>query len=174
MILSGREIKRKIGKEIIIEPFDEKLINPNSYNLRLHNELLVYEEKVLDMKKPNKTKRLIIPEEGLVLEPGRLYLGRTLEYTKTDKYVPMLEGRSSIGRLGLFIHVTAGFGDVGFSGYWTLEIFCIQPIRVYPFVEICQIYYHTIEGDYDKYSSGKYNHNRGIQPSLLYMDFLKK
>ena len=98
----------------------------------MHNELLVYEEKVLDMKKPNKTKRLIIPEEGLVLEPGRLYLGRTLEYTKTDKYVPMLEGRSSIGRLGLFIHVTAGFGDVGFSGYWTLEIFCIQPIRVYP------------------------------------------
>ncbi|NLM52610.1 MAG: dCTP deaminase [Firmicutes bacterium] len=174
MILSGREIKRKIGKEIIIEPFDESLINPNSYNLRLHNELLVYEEEVLDMKKPNKTRRLIIPEEGLVLEPGRLYLGRTLEYTKTDKYVPMLEGRSSIGRLGLFIHVTAGFGDVGFSGYWTLEIFCIQPIRVYPFVEICQIYYHTIEGDYDKYSSSKYNHNKGIQPSLLYMDFLKK
>ena len=121
------------------------------------------------MKKPNKTKRLIIPEEGLVLEPGRLYLGRTLEYTKTDKYVPMLEGRSSIGRLGLFIHVTAGFGDVGFSGYWTLEIFCIQPIRVYPFVEICQIYYHTIEGDYDKYSSSKYNHKKESAQSHIWI-----
>ncbi len=101
-------------------------------------------------------------------------MGRTYEYTKTDKYVPMLEGRSSIGRLGLFIHVTAGFGDVGFSGYWTLEIFCVQPIKIYPMVELCQIYYHTIEGEYDHYSSGKYQNNTGIQSSLLYKDFEKK
>ena len=173
MILSGLEIKRHIGKEILIDPYDEKFVNPNSYNLRLHNELLVYEEAVLDMKKPNKTRSLIIPEEGLLLEPGRLYLGRTVEYTRTDCFVPMLEGRSSIGRLGLFIHVTAGFGDVGFSGYWTLEIHCIQPVKIYPGVEICQIYYHTIEGEYEKYSSGKYQNNTGIQPSLLYKDFEK-
>lgn len=173
MILSGQEIKSKIGTDIIIEPYNEKLINPNSYNLRLHNELLVYEESILDMKKPNKTKSIVIPKEGLVLETNKLYLGRTVEYTKTDNYVPMLEGRSSIGRLGLFIHVTAGFGDVGFSGYWTLEIFCVQPIRIYPDVEICQIYYHTIEGNYDKYESGKYQNNLGIQPSLLYKDFEK-
>jgi dCTP deaminase len=171
MILSGKEIKNKIGKEIKIEPYNEKQLNPNSYNLRLHNELLVYDEEVLDMKKPNKVKRIIIPEEGLVLEPGKLYLGRTLEYTETDKYVPMLEGRSSIGRLGLFIHVTAGFGDVGFKGYWTLEIFCVQPIRIYSGVELCQIYYHSVEGDYDKYTSGKYQNNEGVQPSLLYKDF---
>lgn len=75
------------------------------------------------MKTPNAVKKLIIPEEGLLLEPRRLYLGRTNEFTKTDKYIPMLEGRSSTGRLGLFIHVTAGFGDVGFAGFWTLEIF---------------------------------------------------
>lgn len=174
MILSGLEIKKHIGKEIIIDPFDEKNLNPNSYNLRLHNELLVYDEPVLDMKKPNKTKKLVIPEEGLVLEHGRLYLGRTLEYTKTDKFVPMLEGRSSVGRLGLYIHVTAGFGDVGFSGYWTLEIQCVQPIRIYAGVEICQIYYHLIMGEYEKYSSGKYQNNSGIQPSLLYMDFANK
>lgn len=174
MILSGKEIKNKLGKEISIEPFNDNQLNPNSYNLRLHNELLVYEESVLDMKKENKVKSIIIPPEGLVLEPGKLYLGRTKEYTKTDKYVPMLEGRSSIGRLGLFIHVTAGFGDVGFSGYWTLEIFCVQPIRIYPEVEICQIYYHSIEGDYEKYCSGKYQNNKGIQPSLLFKDFKKK
>lgn len=171
MILSGKEIKNKIGKEIKIEPYNENQLNPNSYNLRLHNELLVYDEEVLDMKKPNKVKRIIIPEEGLVLEPGKLYLGRTLEYTETDKYVPMLEGRSSIGRLGLFIHVTAGFGDVGFKGYWTLEIFCVQPIRIYSGVELCQIYYHSVEGEYDKYASGKYQNNEGVQPSLLYKDF---
>lgn len=173
MILSGLEIKKNLGKGIKIEPFDEKFINPNSYNLRLHNELLVYDEEYLDMKKPNKTNRIIIPEDGLILTPGKLYLGRTHEYTETEKYIPMLEGRSSIGRLGLFIHVTAGFGDVGFKGYWTLEIHCIEPIKIYPLVELCQIYYHTIEGEYKKYSVGKYQQNRDIQPSLLYKDFEK-
>ncbi|SFI08153.1 dCTP deaminase [Tindallia magadiensis] len=171
MILSGREIKSRLGKDIFIEPFDEKQLNPNSYNLKLHNELLTYDSDMLDMKKPNATRKLSIPEEGLVLEPQRLYLGRIKEYTKTFDLVPMLEGRSSIGRLGLFIHITAGFGDVGFCGYWTLEIFCIHPIRIYPNVEICQIYYHTIEGDYDSYESGKYQLNKGIQASKLYEDF---
>lgn len=171
MILSGKEILLRIGREIVITPFDEKLVNPNSYNLRLHNELAVYEDDVLDMKKANPIKTMTIPESGFTLRPGKLYLGRTVEYTRTESLVPMLEGRSSIGRLGLFIHVTAGFGDVGFAGYWTLEIFCIQPVVIYPCVEICQIYYHTIKGEYEKYSSGKYQNNSGIQPSLLYRDF---
>ena len=171
MILSGKEILKHMGKEIIITPFDEKRINPNSYNLSLADELLVYEKEALDMKKPNPTKRIVIPEEGLLLEPNRLYLGRTNEFTKTDRYVSMLEGRSSTGRLGLFIHVTAGFGDIGFAGYWTLEIFCVQPVRIYPNVEICQIYYHDIDGEYDLYSSGKYQNNSGIQASLMYKDF---
>lgn len=114
-----------------------------------------------------------IPEEGIVLEPNKLYLGRTHEYTKTKCFVPMLEGRSSIGRLGLFIHVTAGFGDVGFAGYWTLEMFCVQPIRIYAGVEICQIYFHTVLGEADSYNGGKYQNNKGIQPSLLYKDFEK-
>lgn len=171
MILSGKEIKRKLGKDIVIEPFNDKQVGPNSYNLRLHDELLMYEDAVLDMKKQHAVKKITIPAEGLVLEAGKLYLGRTLEHTKTDNHVPMLEGRSSIGRLGLFVHITAGFGDVGFNGFWTLEIFCVQPIRVYPSVEICQIFYHTIEGEYSRYASNKYQNNHGIQPSLLYKDF---
>jgi len=171
MILSGKEIRKHIGKEIIIEPFDESRLNPNSYNLSLANELLVYEQYELDMKVPNETRRILIPEEGLLLEPNKLYLGRTNEFTNTNRYVPMLEGRSSTGRLGLFIHVTAGFGDVGFAGYWTLEIFCIQPVRIYPNVQICQIYYHDIVGEYELYRSGKYQNNQGIQPSLMYKDF---
>lgn len=171
MILSGQLIKDKLGNEIIIEPFNEQQLGPNSYNLRLDKELLVYENYVLDMKKENKARTVTIPEEGLLLEPGKLYLGRTIEYTKTQTYVPMLEGRSSIGRLGLFVHITAGFGDVGFSGFWTLELYCIQPIRVYAGVQMCQIFYHTIEGHYVPYSSNKYQNNHGVQPSLLYKDF---
>ena len=171
MILSGKMIREKLGKDITIEPFNEANINPNSCNLTLHNELQVYENHTLDMKFPNETLSITIPEEGLVLQPGVLYLGRTREYTETEGYVPMLEGRSSIGRLGLFVHVCAGFGDVGFKGYWTLEIHCIQPIRVYAGIGICQIYYHAIEGDYAPYVSGKYQNNTGIQPSLLYRDF---
>lgn len=174
MILSGKQIRSKLGEEIRIDPFNENQLNPNSYNLRLHNELVVYENLTLDMKQENAYKTIVIPTEGIVLEPNKLYLGRTKEYTETDRFVPMLEGRSSVGRLGLFVHVTAGFGDVGFRGYWTLEIHCIQPIRIYADVEICQIYYHSIEGDYDRYISGKYQNNKGIQPSLLYKDFEKK
>ena len=172
MILSGKEILKNIeSKDIIIEPFDKSRVNPNSYNLTLSDELLVYENDLLDMKIPNETRLIKIPEEGLVLEPNKLYLGRTNEFTKTEKFVPMLEGRSSTGRLGLFIHVTAGFGDIGFAGYWTLEIFCVQPIKIYPNTQICQMYYHDIHGEYDLYKSGKYQNNTGIQPSHMYKDF---
>jgi dCTP deaminase len=173
MVLSGREIQRNLGERIVIDPFEVSQLNPNSYNLRLHNGLRVYEHRELDMRTENTSRELSIPEEGLLLEPHRLYLGRTVEYTATDGFVPMLEGRSSVGRLGLFVHITAGFGDVGFRGYWTLEMFCVQPIRIYAGVEICQVFYHTIEGDYDPYRSGKYQNNTGIQHSLLFKDFEK-
>lgn len=172
MIISGIEIKKRLGKDIIIDPFNDKQLNPNSYNLRLHNELMLYDEQVLDMKKKHETTLITIPQDGFILKPHTLYLGRTAEYTITKNLVPMLEGRSSIGRLGLFIHITAGFGDVGFKGYWTLEIFCVHPIKVYPDVEICQIFFHTIEGDFNEYQSSKYQNNRGIQPSMMYKDFL--
>lgn len=174
MILSGLEIKKRLGQDIKIDPYREQQLNPNSYNLRLHDELLVYDTPVLDMKQPNPHHVIHIPEEGIQLEPGRLYLGRTLEFTETKGLVPMLEGRSSVGRLGLFVHITAGFGDVGFAGFWTLEIMCAQAIRIYAGVEICQIFYHTVEGQYESYAKGKYQNNTGIQPSYMYKDFLKK
>lgn len=170
MILSGNEIRARLGSDIKISDFSEEQLNPNSYNLRLHDELLVYEEIVLDMKRPNRFRRVTIPPEGLVLQPGQMYLGRTIEYTETRNLVPMLEGRSSIGRLGMFVHVTAGFGDVGFCGYWTLEMIAIQPIRIYPGVQVCQIFYHTVEGDITEYERGKYQRNTDIQPSLLFRE----
>ena len=172
MILSGKEIKKQVKEgSIAIDPFTDEQINPNSYNLRLHPDLLIYDNDILDMREKNSASPLVIPEGGLLLEPHKLYLGRTVERTSTDKYVPMLEGRSSVGRLGLFIHITAGFGDIGFDGFWTLEIFCVQPIRIYSGLEICQIFYHTIDGDFDLYRSKKYQSNKGVQPSMLYKDF---
>jgi len=171
MILTGKELQSRLGGDVVIEPFDESLLNPNSYNLRLHDELLVYEEIVLDMRRPNRFRRYTIPEDGFVLQPHKLYLGRTLERTETHNLVPMLEGRSSVGRLGLFVHVTAGFGDVGFCGYWTLEMFAVQPVRIYAGVPICQIFYHTLQGDVTEYNSEKYQNNRDIQPSLLFKEW---
>ena len=171
MILSGLEIAERMGKDITIDPYDPNQLNPNSYNLRLHNELLVYDNPVLDMKIDNAVSRLTIPPTGLKLEPDRLYLGRTVEHTRTERLVPMLEGRSSFGRLGMFVHVTAGFGDVGCNGFWTLEIFVVQPLVIYPSIAICQIYYHHIDGDYTTYKQGKYQDNMDIQASKQYQDF---
>lgn len=174
MILTGRQIlEAKAQGRIRIDPWQEAQLNPNSYNLRLGEDLAVYTDHELDMAKPNGIEFMKIPAEGLLLQPGKLYLGRTQEYTETHGMVPMLEGRSSVGRLGLFVHVTAGFGDIGFCGYWTLEISCIQPVRIYAGVAICQIFYHTVSGDFDSYESGKYQRNSGIQPSMLWKDFLK-
>ncbi len=171
MILSGQQIQARLGGDIQIEPFELAQLNPNSYNLSLHDELMVYEEVVLDMAKANRVRRVVIPPEGLVLSPNQLYLGRTVERTETHNLVPMIEGRSSVGRLGLFVHVTAGFGDVGFCGYWTLEMFAVQPVRIYPGVPICQIFYHEITGEITEYQS-KYQNNRDIQPSLLFQELV--
>lgn len=172
MILSGRKIEELVGKGAIkIDPFERSRLNPNSYNLRLSNELVIYRPTTLDMKKLSPTYSIEIPEEGYKMHPGVLYLARTMEYTEAHTVVPMLEGRSSIGRLGISVHETAGFGDVGFCGFWTLEMTCVYPVVIYAGVEICQLYFHTIEGNFDPYVSGKYQNNSGIQPSLLYKDF---
>jgi dCTP deaminase len=171
MILTGKEIiKRRKAGDIVIDPFDEKKVNPNSYNLSLHNELLCYIDKYLDMKKDNAMYKVTIPEDGHTLYPNKLYLARTKEYTETYNLVPVLNGRSSIGRLGITIHVTAGYGDIGFCGHWTLEIMVINPIRVYPDTEICQIYYNTVVGEQTQYA-GKYQGSRDIIQSKLYKEF---
>ena len=170
MILTGNEIRNRIGNEIVIDPFDEDQLNPNSYNLSLHDEIMTYEEVVLDMRSPNRVRRTAIPKEGLALSPNQLYLARTAERTETHQLVPLIQGRSSISRLGLFVNVSSGFGDVGFCGYWTLEMCVIQPVRIYPGIPICQISYHTTVGEISEYQSDKYQHNQDIQPSLLYQE----
>lgn len=174
MILSGSEIIKQIKKGfLIIDPFDNKRINPNSYNLRLSDKLIVYDSCILDIKKQNKIRELVIPETGLIIHPGEIYLGSTVEYTETHGLVPMLEGRSSIGRLGIQVHITAGFGDCGFCGRWTLEISCVKRVKIYPFIEICQIFYHTIEGEKIDYQ-GKYQDQSAVKESLMWSEFNQK
>ena len=170
MILTGKEIEKRLGSDIVIEPYNEDQLNPNSYNLRLHNELMVYTSDVLDVKQKNPTQTIVIPEEGYVLEPGQLYLARTAEYTETHGLVPMIIGRSSVGRLGITAHITSGFGDIGFCGCWTMQLTCVRPVRIYPDMRICQIFYHSVLGEYEEYNSGKYQGSDGIIPSKLYKE----
>lgn len=176
MIITGKEIlRRQKAGDIVIDPFDESRLNPNSYNLSLSDELARYRGTSLDMAKESELETWRIPPGGWLMRPGTLYLARTAEYTETHNLVPMLEGRSSVGRLGLYIHVTAGFGDVGFRGYWTLELSCVQPIRIYAGVEIGQIYYHTVEGEISEYGAdGKYQDSREIRASQLWKELQKE
>lgn len=169
MILTRQEILMRLGDDIIIEP-PPKEINPNSVNLRIGEELLVYTDGVLDPKIDNPHSRMIIPPSGMLLFPGQLYLAQTYEFTKTRNLVPIISGRSSTGRLGLHVHITAGFGDVGFTGHWTLELAVVKPLMIYPFIPICQIYYHQILGTPEDYK-GKYQENKGVQPSMMWKEF---
>lgn len=161
MILTDQEILKALEKgEIVIDPFDPVNLGTNSYDVHLGNTLAVYEDKVLDAKKHNKVKRINIPHDGFILEPNCIYLGVTAEYTETHKHVPFLEGKSSIGRLGIDIHATAGKGDVGYCNHWTLEISVHQPVKIYWGMPIGQIIYFEIKGEvempYHSKASSKY------------------
>jgi len=170
-ILTGREIMLHVQTGAIgIDPYKEENIGPNSYNLTLSPVLKVYEEVVLDCKHDNRIRRIEIPTEGYILQPGTLYLGKTQEFTRTDKHVPMIEGRSSFARLGMAIHVTGGFGDLGFQGNWTLEIIVIHPLRVYPYMKVCQIFYHEPIGPTDITYDGKYQGDRDVRSSQIHTE----
>ncbi|WP_448522322.1 dCTP deaminase, partial [Schleiferia thermophila] len=122
MILSDRDILAQIeAGNILIEPYDRDCLGSNSYDVHLSKYLATYLEPELDARRHNKLHHFEIGPEGFVLQPGQLYLGSTLEYTETHDHVPFLEGKSSVGRLGIDIHATAGKGDVGFCNHWTLE-----------------------------------------------------
>lgn len=162
MILSDQAIRDEIKKgTIVIEPYRDQSLGTNSYDVHLGKTLAVYQAKILDAKIANPIRYFEIPQEGFVLEPDQLYLGVTEEYTETHAHVPFLEGKSSVGRLGIDIHATAGKGDVGFKNYWTLEISAKVPVRVYAGMPIGQIIYFETKGEiqtpYDQKASAKYN-----------------
>ena len=177
MILTDTQILDEMKRGTIsITPFSRKHLGSNSYDVHLGRWLAVYVDEVLDCKKHNVIRTFPIPRTGLILVPSTLYLGVTKEYTETHRHVPFLEGKSSIGRLGIDIHATAGKGDIGFCNTWTLEISVRHPVRIYAGMPIGQLIYFEVSGNvgtpYFKKRSAKYT-RRTTKPveSMMWKNF---
>lgn len=177
MILTDAEILREIDRGTIkIEPYNRSDLGSNSYDVHLGATLATYTASVLDARAHNEIEHFTIPPEGFVLRPDMLYLGVTEEYTETLAHVPFLEGKSSVGRLGIDIHATAGKGDVGFCNTWTLEISVKQPVRIYAGMPIGQLIYFVVQGEcinpYDSKANAKYN-TRTVMPveSMMFKNY---
>ena len=169
MILTDLAILEEIKNgHILIEPYRPDCLGSNSYDVHLGRHLAVYKDRVLDAREHNEIDEITIPEEGFEIQPGTLYLGVTEEYTETHRHVPFLEGKSSLGRLGIDIHATAGKGDVGYCNTWTLEISCVQPVKIYAGMPIGQLIYFVVEGKvktpYNNKPGAKYN-ERTLKPT---------
>jgi dCTP deaminase len=171
MILTSSEIQkqRDLGS-LTIEPFEPKHLGPNSYDVRLAPQLLTYVQAALDTRRPNPTQELTIPD-GLLIQPGELYLGSTVEVVGSSQFVVCLEGRSSLARLGISVHQTAGFGDLGFISRWTVEITAIRPVRIYREMRIAQAVFHRADGAIEQLYRGKYGRGSpAVEPSRSYLD----
>ena len=167
MILSDLRILEEMEKGTIkVVPYDRADLGSNSYDVHLGKNLATYVDEELDAKKHNKIIHFEIPEEGILLMPNKFYLGVTEEYTETHAHVPFLEGKSSTGRLGIDIHATAGKGDVGFCGHWTLEISVKQPVRVYKGMPIGQLIYFPVDGEIEVKYNQKKNAKYSGQPDM--------
>ena len=167
MILTGHEIRRQVELgSIQITPFNHKFLNPNSYDFTLGDSLIVYRKRLLDTKSNNPIKRIYIGDSGIKLSPDRLYLAHTVEHFATNDYVPMLFAKSSVARLGLFIHATANLIDIGHRGQWTLQLHAVQPIRIYAGMRIGQATFWKPKGKIELYR-GKYQDSKGPLPSKL-------
>jgi dCTP deaminase len=177
MILSDTRIRAAIDSgEIVIRPYRPKCLGSNSYDVHLGPYLATYRDGALDARTPNAIDEFRIPPRGFVLVPGQLYLGVTEEYTETHSFVPFLEGKSSVGRLGIDIHSTAGKGDVGFCNYWTLEMSVKLPVRIYAGMPIGQLIYFQVAGEvasaYDQKKSAKYRTvSAHPTPSRMFLNF---
>lgn len=178
MILNDKTIRDYIDKKLIqIDPLDDAQIQPSSVDLRLGYDFLIYPEdlEVLDIRDPYFSNRLIreeATEEGFVIKPKQFVLATTLEYIKLPDFITaFVEGRSSLGRLGLFIE-NAGWVDAGFEGNITLEFYNANsiPIKIYPGMRICQLVFAKMEGPSERPYRGKYHGQRGTTASRIYMD----
>ena len=180
MILTDSQILEEMKRgSIVVEPFDPASLGSNSYDVHLGRTLAMYRDEVLDARAHNKVDYLEIPDDGLILLPHRFYLGVTVEYTETHRHVPFLEGKSSIGRLGIDIHATAGKGDIGFCNTWTLEISVKLPVRVYAGMPIGQLIYFEVAGDVATLYRAKANAKYAVRTdkpveSMMWKNFLPK
>ncbi|HKS59637.1 MAG TPA: dCTP deaminase [Thermoplasmata archaeon] len=180
MILTDARILEEIQRgSIVIRPFRRDCLGSNSYDVHLGPYLSVYRNGALDARRPAPVDEFRIPPDGFVLVPSQLYLGVTEEYTETHRFVPFLEGKSSVGRLGIDIHSTAGKGDVGFCNYWTLEMSVKLPVRIYSGMPIGQLIYFETSGEtlqpYGQKRSAKYRTvSRHPMPSRMYLNFPRR
>jgi len=172
-ILSGSAIRSAVDRgDIVIDPFDAKRVNPASVDLTLGTKIRTYRAAawtdVLDCKVNNPTDLAEMDHERgtFVLLPGHLYLMHTAERVRTDKYVPVLDGKSSLGRLGVQVHMTAGYGDPGFDGQYTLEVTAVYQTRVYAGMRFCQMRFHTIWRAIDEFVPTLYNGNYTGEASM--------
>jgi dCTP deaminase len=171
MILTGPRIQQEVTSGAIrISPFNPEQLNPNSYDVRLGSVLKVYKEHVLDSRRSNETETLHIPPEGFELRPDKIYLGHTAEEIGSNRFVPVLRGKSSTGRIGLFVHITADLIDLGSHGQFTLMLHAVQPVRIYPDMRIGQVTFWSVLGEISLYQ-GKYQGSQGPRASELYRDF---
>ena len=171
MILTGPSIQQCVSAgDITIEPFDSNNLNPNSYNFSLGDYVYVYKNHILDPKVKQDTIQIEIPDEGLILQPDTLYLGFTHEKMGSEKYVPIINGRSSTGRLGLFIHITANLIDIGSINHWTLQMHAVQPTKIYKGMHIGQVTFWKPYGEITLYN-GKYKNSTGPRASEIWRDF---
>src|SRR6266542_3629069 len=174
MILTGHEIEReRTNGRITIDPFIPEQVNPNSYNFRLGKTLRVYRPGVLDVRQANGYDEIEIPDDGYVLEPGRLYLAHTIEVLGSDYYAPTFAARSSVARLGVFINLSASLGDIGYKGQWTLQLYTMNRVKVYPGINIGQMMWWRPKGQIVLYS-GKYQGAEGPRSSDIHVDFDKQ
>lgn len=170
MILTGPQIESAVEQgEIIIRPFRKRQLAPNSYDFRLGNRCCVYTAKTLDAAKENATQTFTIPKSGVMLQPDRVYLVNTEETMGSNRYVPIIRGRSSVGRLGIFIDITADLIDLGSINQWTLQIHAVHTVRVYPGMLIGQVTFWRTYGRRVQYE-GKYRHHQSPVPSLSHLD----
>lgn len=175
-ILTGPEIRRQVTLgRIFVSPWNPELLNPASLDLRLGNTVRIYTKDAYGVR--HIDARVEAPTnawtfEVFTLEPGELYLMHTEERISTNRFIPVLDGKSSIGRLGICVHLTAGYGDPGFDGQYTLEVTTVYPVQVYAGMRFCQMRFHTTVGEPALYQ-GNYTgeHSTGPVPSRVWRQF---
>jgi dCTP deaminase len=203
-ILTSHEIRSRIkSRQIQVAPFDDAKVRQNSLDVTLGKGVCVYKDQVyvpasqrllvqptsyersreftaydgghLDVKKNNPVFNFTMDESGWMLVPGILYLMHIEEVLCTPKLVMSLDGRSSYARLGIVVHLTAGFAETGFKGQYTLEVTAMHRVRIYPGICIAQVIFHTVEGTVEDYQSrGTYTGEAamGPQPSRSWKQFV--
>ncbi|MDF3982165.1 dCTP deaminase [Luteibacter sp. PPL554] len=171
MILTGNLIKSEVSENrIVIEPFNSERVTTNSYDLTLGGTLVAYEDEILDPKKKPVTREIVIPDDGYVMARGEFLLGCSNERVGSEHYVPIIHAKSSIARLGLFIHITSGLFDIGCICDATFHLYATMPVRLFKGMPIAQITFWKTLGTVALYD-GKYQGDRGIVPSRIYRDF---